>query len=185
MHRFILCLVFALCPAVALAQDEPLGKAEEKSEGKSEEKSEETPQPAARPQRPAEPPQRVPRLVPGTQGELTKVEADSITFLPAPPRARPARRGNQKESQKEEKQKVAEPAPKEQTLAVDENTQVFVGVNGPERTLPGGQKIRSTRFTRGQRSDLKAGQKVLVRSTGDHADHVSIFPTEAPEAEGL
>jgi hypothetical protein len=181
MCRYLICLIFTLHPAVVAAQD----GSKEKSEQKSEEKSEEKPQPPARPRRPAEPPQRVPRLVPGTQGELTKVEADSITFLPAPPRARPARGGgNKTESQKEEKQE-AEPAPKEQTLAVDENTQVFVGAYGPERTLPRGQKIRSTRFTRGQRSDLKAGQKVLVRSTGDHADHISIFPTEAPEGEGL
>ena len=70
-------------------------------------------------------------------------------------------------------------------LSIDEKTRVFVGVAGPERTLPTGNKVRQTRYTRGQLSDLKAGQQVLLLATSAHADRINIHPPEAPPSDGL
>jgi hypothetical protein len=64
---------------------------------------------------------------------------------------------------------------------VDKDTQVFVGVIAGEREGPDGKKIRNTRFTRGAFSDVKAGQKVLLQISGEHADRISILPKEPRE----
>jgi hypothetical protein len=173
-----------------------LGFSVTRAEDGAKEKAAEQPQKAARPAQRAGPGQP-PRMVLGVQGKLTKVEANSITFVPDPPPAvrrrkeAAAKDGKAKnvepkgEGPKDEGREHDEPAPEEQTLAVDEKTLVFIGVGTSERTLPNGRKTKSIRFARTDRSDLKPGQQVLVRSTGGHADHVSIMPQEAPANDGL
>jgi hypothetical protein len=133
------------------------------------------------------------QLVPGIRAEVKKVGIASITVLPEPPRMSARPRPQEKQQEKgQEKQKpqpnppAKPPAPREQMLVVDKNTQVFVGVITGEREGPRGQKIRTTQFNRGEFSDVKVGQKVLLQSTGEHADRINILPPEAPAAgEGL
>ena len=113
-------------------------------------------------------------LVPRVRADVKKVGSTSITVLPEPPRM-------SAKQNPQEKPPTKPPAPRERTLVVDKDTQVFVGVIADEREGPDGKKIRNTRFTRGEFSDVKAGQKVLLQISREHADRINILPTEARE----
>ena len=174
-HRILLCTCLALLLGVGAVV-----------------RAEDPPQP--RQPNPRQPPRGAKaELVPMIRAEVKKVGIASITVLPEPPRmsARPKSRPKpeDKQPQKEKPQPnppAKPPAPREQTLVVDKSTQVFVGVITGERESPRGQKIRTTRFDRGEFSDVKAGQKVLLQITREHADRISILPPDAPPAgDGL
>lgn len=150
---------------LALAVVAPVARAG--ADKADEPKPQQPPQPPPARRRP---PATRPVLLPRTVGELKKVEAKSIVLLPK----QVSVKGGEQQP----------PTPAERTLAVDENTKVFVGEVAGERKGPRGDPIRSVRYRPGKLSDLKAGQQVMLVIAGDRADRIEITPADKPAGDG-
>ena len=110
---------------------------------------------------PATKPPATTRSVRPRQGEVLRLQKDSITAMPLlPPR------NNER----------SEPA----TYALDDKTRVLIGRLTSESTSPSGQRVQSIKIEPGTRDDLKVGRRVRIKADGDRAVEITIFP-DPPE----